>query len=141
MKILFYLLVLLLPQFLLGQDFYLHLEGQNEEETKILALFEYEKKHKSVALLIENQEQFYKKLIYSGYIDATLLSQKKSNDSSFVMQYALGVPLKYCKINCKKLNKATRQLLAISEDTITLPTPELVQFLEKYLITHFLSEI
>jgi len=133
MKILFYLLVLVLPQFLLGQDFYLHLEGQNEEETKIITLLEYEKKHKSVALLLENQEQFYKKLVYSGYIDAALLSQKKTNDSSFVMRYALGVQLKYCKISCKKLNPVTRQLLAISQDTITLPTTELVQFLEKNL--------
>lgn len=118
-------------QFSLGQHFYITIEGKSESETKTIDSLPYIKKHATVALLLEEQKRIETQLIQQGYIDTTLLLQKKSNDSSFVFQYQLGHQMKFNTIYLGGLSEREKKILQLTTDSLTLPFQETALFLNQ----------
>ena len=94
MKVLLGFILFFCFQFSLGQNFYLNIKGTSEAENKTIDSLQYESKHASVALILEEQKRFESKLTNQGFFDWLLLEQKKVNDSSFVFKYNLGSSIK-----------------------------------------------
>jgi hypothetical protein len=116
-------------QFSLGQHFYISIDGTTESETKTIDSLTYLKKHTTVALLIEEQKRFETLLTKQGYLDATLIQQKKSNDSSFVFQYRLGHQMKFNIIYIGALSEREKKILQLTTDSLSLPFTEVESFL------------
>ncbi|WP_445719811.1 hypothetical protein [Flavobacterium sp.] len=90
----------------------------------------YNKKHKSVALLLEEQKRFETKLTNQGFFDWLLLEQKKTNDSSFVFKYNIGLPVKNTTIYIGKHSEAEKLLLQLEKDTLNIATNEVENFMK-----------
>lgn len=90
----------------------------------------YNKKHKSVALLLEEQKRFETKLTNQGFFDWLLLEQKKTNDSSFVFKYNIGQSVKNTTIYIGKLSEAEKLLLQLEKDTLNIATNEVENFMK-----------
>ncbi|MFM7895376.1 MAG: hypothetical protein ACKO8L_05465 [Flavobacterium sp.] len=114
----------------MGQNFYLNIKGTTENETKTIDSLQYESKHVSVALLLEEQKRFESKLTNQGFFDWLLLEQNKVNDSSFVFKYNLGNPIKNNIINIGKLSAEEKSLLQLEKDTLTIATNEVENFMK-----------
>lgn len=130
MKLLFGFIVCLCFQFSLGQNFYLKMEGTSENENKKIDSLQYEPKHSTVALLLEEQKRFESKLTNQGFFDWLLLEQKKINDSSFVFKYNLGSSIKNNTIYIGKLSAEEKSLLQLENDTLIIATNEVENFMK-----------
>ncbi|MFN7045811.1 MAG: hypothetical protein ACK4M1_11510 [Flavobacterium sp.] len=130
MKLLFGFILFFCFQFSLGQNFYLKLEGTSKNETKNIDSLQYESKHASVAILLEEQKRFETKLTNQGYFDWLLLEQKKVNDSSFVFRYRLGESIKTNIIYIGKLLNEEKLLLQLEKDTVSITTNEIETFMK-----------
>lgn len=130
MKLLLGLLLFFWFQFSLGQNFYLNIKGTSEIENKTIDSLQYENKHASVALLLEEQKRFENKLTNQGFFDWQLLEQKKVNDSSFVFKYNLGNSIKSNTIYIGKLSAEEKSLLQLEKDTLTITTNEVENFMK-----------
>ena len=130
MKSFLLFLLLFCSQFSLGQNFYLKIKGTSETENKIIDSIQYQPKHNSVSLLLEEQKRFENKLTNLGFFDWNLLEQKKVNDSSFVFQYNLGNHIQNNTIYIGKLSKEEKQLLQLEKDTLTIAINEIENFMK-----------
>lgn len=130
MKSLLGLLLFFWFQFSLGQNFYLNIKGASEIENKTIDSLQYETKHASVALILEEQKRFENKLINQGFFDWQLLEQKKVNDSSFVFKYNLGNSIKNNTIYIGKLSAEEKSLLQLESDTLIIATNEVENFMK-----------
>lgn len=129
MKSVLNLILFLSFQFSLGQHFYITIVGASESESKTIDSLSYVKKHATVALLLEEHKRFESLLTQQGFLDAVLLQQKKSNDSSFVFQYRLGLQMKSNTIYVGALSEREKKILQFTTDSITLPFQEVAPFL------------
>ena len=120
MKLLFGFILFFCFQFSLGQNFYLTIEGTSEIEKKTIDSLQYESKHSTVALLLEEQKRFESKLTNQGFFDWLLLEQKKVNDSSFVFKYNLGNSVKSNTIYIDKLSAEEKSLLQLENNTLVI---------------------
>ncbi|MQP52135.1 hypothetical protein GFJ95_04770 [Flavobacterium sp. LMO9] len=130
MKSFLLFILLFFFQFSLGQNFYLKIEGKSENECKTIDSMLYNKKHKSVALLLEEQKRFETKLTNQGFFDWLLLEQKKTNDSSFVFKYNIGQSVKNTIIYIGKLSETEKLLLQLEKDTLNIATNEVENFMK-----------
>lgn len=130
MKLLFGFILFFCFQFSLGQNFYLTIEGTSEIEKKTIDSLQYESKHSTVALLLEEQKRFESKLTNQGFFDWLLLEQKKINDSSFVFKYNLGNSIKSNTIYIDKLSAEEKSLLQLENDTLVIATNEVENFMK-----------
>jgi len=130
MKLLLGFILFFCFQFSLGQNFYLKMEGTSETENKTIDSLQYESKHASVALLLEEQKRFESKLTNQGFFDWLLLEQKKVNDSSFVFKYKLGNSIKNNTIYIGKLSAEEKSLLQLENDSLIIATNEVENFMK-----------
>lgn len=130
MKLLFGFILFFCFQFSLGQNFYLTIHGTSEIEKKTIDSLQYESKHSTVALLLEEQKRFESKLTNQGFFDWLLLEQKKINDSSFVFKYNLGNSIKSNTIYIDKLSAEEKSLLQLENDTLVIATNEVENFMK-----------
>lgn len=131
MKLLFGFILFFCFQFSLGQNFYLTIEGTSEIEKKTIDSLQYESKHSTVALLLEEQKRFESKLTNQGFFDWLLLEQKKVNDSSFVFKYNLGNSVKSNTIYIDKLSAEEKSLLQLENDTLVIAISEIESFMKE----------
>jgi len=75
MKVLFGFILFFFFQFALGQNFYLTIKGASVRESSTIDSLPYNKKHQSVALLLEEQKRFETILTNQGFFDWLLLEQ------------------------------------------------------------------
>ncbi len=126
----FYLFIICLYfQFSLGQNYHLNIKGTSEIENKTIDSLQYEKKHTSVASILEEQKRFENKLTNQGFFDWQLLEQKKVNDSSFVFNYRLGNAIKNNTIYIGKLSAEEKSLLQVEKDTLSIATNKVENFM------------
>lgn len=130
MKSIFLFIVCFCFQFSLGQNFYLKIEGTSEIEKSTIDSLQYESKHSTVALLLEEQKRFESKLTNQGFFDWLLLEQKKVNDSSFVFKYSLGNSIKNNNIYIGKLSAEEKSLLQLENDTMVIAINEVESFMK-----------
>ncbi|MBD3724486.1 MAG: hypothetical protein IE891_06840 [Flavobacteriaceae bacterium] len=103
-----------------AQNFYLNIEGKNEDENHIIDSIGYPKKHENVAQILETQKTFENSLFAAGHFNFELSSQKKVNDSSFVFQYHLGNRISKLVIGTHKISENDKEILKITEDSISI---------------------
>ena len=108
----------------LSQNFYLKIKGENELETKQIDSLNYKSQHNLVADILKEKEKFDLKLQNNGFFEAELINQTKINDSTFVFQYKLGLPLKYIHIYLGTISKELLSILQIESDSIQLKINE-----------------
>ena len=130
MKLLFSFIVFFSIQFSLGQNFYLKIEGDSEQERKTIDSITYEFKHTSVASILTEQKRFESKLTNLGFFDWLQLEQKKINDSSFVFQYRLGNLVQTNTIYIGKLTAEEKSLLQEGNDSLIIITSEVENFMK-----------
>ena len=130
MKLLFGFILFFCFQFSLGQNFYLAIEGTSEFEKNTIDSLQYESKHSTVALLLEEQKRFESKLTNQGFFDWLLLEQKKVNDSSFVFKYNLGNSIKSNTIYIDKLSAEEKSLLQLENDTLVIAISKVESFMK-----------
>ena len=130
MKVVFLFSAFFLFQISFGQNFYLQVEGSNAFESKMIDSFAFEKSHKTVALLLEEQKRLETKFTNNGYFDWRLLKQEKINDSSFVFIYNIGKPIKNNILYIGALSDAEKKLLQIEKDTLELSTTAIEPFMK-----------
>lgn len=134
MKFIFLSIICLCFQFSLGQNFYLRIVGTSEIENNTIDSLQYESKHTSVALILEEQKRFENKLTNQGSFDWMLLEQKKVNDSSFVFKYNLGNSIKSNTIYIGKLSAEEKSLLQLENDTLIIATNEVENFMKGKIV-------
>jgi hypothetical protein len=134
MKFLFGLILCFCFQFSLGQNFYLKIAGTSEKENNTIDSLQYESKHATVALILEEQKRFESKLTNQGFFEWLLLEQKKVNDSSFVFKYSLGNSIKNNNIHIGKLSAEEKSLLQLENDTLIIATNEVENFMKSKII-------
>ena len=134
MKFLFGLILCFCFQFSLGQNFYLKIAGTSEKENNTIDSLQYESKHATVALILEEQKRFESKLTNQGFFEWLLLEQKKVNDSSFVFKYSLGNSIKNNNIYIGKLSAEEKSLLQLENDTLIIATNEVENFMKSKII-------
>ena len=130
MKSIFLFIVCLCFQFSLGQNFYLKVTGTSKKENNTIDSLQYQSKHASVALILEEQKRFESKLTNQGFFDWLLLEQNKVNDSSFVFKYSLGNIIKNNTIYIDKLSDEEKSLLQLENDTLIIATNEVENFMK-----------
>ena len=131
MKVVFLIIAFFLLQTTFGQNFYLQIDGSDAVETKIIDSIAFEKTHKTVALLLEEQKRMETKLTNNGFFEWRLLKQEKINDSSFVFTYNIGKPIKNNTIYIGNLSEEEKKLLQIEKDTIQLSTTAVERFMKE----------
>ncbi len=131
MKLLFGFILFFCFQFSLGQNFYLTIEGTSEIEKKTIDSLQYESKHSTVALLLEEQKRFESKLTNQGFFDWLLLEQKKVNDSSFVFKYNLGNSVKSNIVYIDKLSAEEKSLLQLENNTLVIAINKVESFMKE----------
>lgn len=130
MNKIWFLLLLIVTQNSIAQKFYLKIEGNSIKETHIIDSLDYNKQHKSVASILDEQKSFENKLLTNGYFTHKLLEQKKVNDSSFVFKYELNSPIKSIIIQTNNLTTEERELLSITKDSISILPSEIESWMQ-----------
>ena len=130
MKVVFLFSAFFLFQISFGQNFYLQVEGSDVFESKMIDSFAFEKSHKTVVLLLEEQKRLETKFTNNGYFDWRLLKQEKINDSSFVFIYNIGKPIKNNILYIGALSDSEKKLLQIEKDTLELSTTAIEPFMK-----------
>lgn len=124
MKIqLFIFATILFSNIIIGQNFYLKINGNSLSENKTIDSIGYKKIHSNTKSLINEYNTVSERLIKLGYIDFENKGNEKVNDSTFTFRGTLGKKIKhtYIKIetedNISFLNDA-------KQDTIKIPFEE-----------------
>lgn len=81
-----------------AQNTYLKISGQNDTESKIIDSIGYEKKHKNLKSISDENVLFLEKLNRNGYLDSKIIEKVKLNDSVFIFKYSLEKRIKYARI-------------------------------------------
>lgn len=108
----------------ISQNFYLKIEGENNFETNQIDSLKYKTQHKIVADILKEIELFDLKLQNYGFFEAELIKQIKTNDSTFVFQYKLGLPTKSIHIYIGAISEGIISILQTESDTIKLQISE-----------------
>jgi hypothetical protein len=108
----------------ISQNFYLKIEGGNNLETQQIDSLNYKSQHKLVADILKEKEIFDLRLQNNGFFEAELTKQTKTNDSTFLFQYKLGLPVKNIHIYVGKVSDDILNILQIESDSIQLKISE-----------------
>ena len=116
-----------------AQNFYLKIEGKNENENLVIDSIGYPKKYETVAQILETQKSFENSLFAAGHYNFELSSQKKVNDSSFVFQYHLGNRISKLVIGTHQISENDKEILKITEDSISILPSEVENWMNSKL--------
>lgn len=129
------LLLLIYSPVLMSQQFYMEIKGNQIAATKTIDSIGYTKANKNVASLLAAKANFENKLTLLGYFENKLLSQQKTNDSTFLFTYALGKPTKNITISFDLLSAIQKEQLNITKDSLSLSIGELESWMNNHLKT------
>ena len=117
-------------QNLFGQNFYLKITSEKENELKTIDSIGYKTKHLSVKSLLDEKNLFTKQLTQFGFYDFRELENKKENDSVFSFKFSIGKQTKSIHIYIgKNLAAGNWNLYTVKNDTLKLPFGESEAFL------------
>lgn len=128
------MMIMCLNQYGLAQIYYAKIIGSTENETKTIDSIGYSKKNNDFKKNIDTYNDLTISLQKIGYLETTLIQNRKINDSVFEYQIKLGRQTKwlYIYIGANELYK-TKMGVEIKNDTVALPFGESQAFLKKYL--------
>ncbi len=131
MKNIFLLILLLFGcRNLSAQNFYLKIIGQNESETKTIDSIPYEKKHKNLKSVTNENTLFLEKLNSKGFLDSQITENFKTNDSTLCFKYVLGKKINYARIHIgTNYTDIIPEKYKLKNDSISLEINETKDFL------------
>ena len=127
----FILLFILCNQISFGQNFYLKITSDKENETKTIDSIGYKSKHLSVKSLLDEKNLFTKQLTQFGFYDFRELESKKENDSVFSFKFSIGNQTKSIHIYIGKENEFSE--LFPDENPFQIPVAESEAFLNSII--------
>ena len=130
-KIFFIFLFIICNQFIFGQNFYLKITSEKENELKTIDSIGYKTKHSSVKNILDENVLFAKKLTQLGFYDFQELENKKENDSVFRFKYSIGKQTKSIHIYIGKKNYFSE--LLPDENPIKISVSESEAFLNSII--------
>lgn len=104
-----------------AQTLNLKIEGRTDTETKVIDSVSYKKLHDNVKSINTEADLLSGKLTRMGYLENNLLTSLKTNDSTFVYQYTLGLKTNSIQIYTTEISPDIKQLIGITKDTLILP--------------------
>lgn len=134
-----YLLYFLLLSFGItpyAQNIHLEIMGTSLTETKVIDSITYSTNHKNAKSVTDEIEKTTEKLSKIGFLETTIVTVTKLNDSSFYTKLNLGERIKSIHIYTGT-NPSLKKLLFQSNynDTIVLPYAETAAFFNRSLKT------
>ena len=114
----------------MAQNSYLQINGSNETDNKIIDSLTYIKKHVNTKSLIDEVNSFSDKLLKNGYLTSKHEQAIKVNDSTFRVNYTIGLKNKFIHIYIGK----NFELLNLKNDTLKLPLSETENFMNTTLL-------
>lgn len=114
-----------------GQNFYLKITSDKENEIKTIDSIGYKTKHLSVKSLLDEKNLFIKQLTQFGFYDFQELESKKENDSVFSFKFSIGNQTKSIHIYIGKENEFSE--LFPDENPIQIPVAESEAFLNSII--------
>ena len=118
------------PSVYLAQNSYLQINGSNETENKIIDSLTYAKKHANTKLLIDEVNSFSDKLLKNGYLTSKHEEAIKVNDSTFRINYTIGLKNKFIHIYVGE----NFELLNLKNDTLKISLSETENFMNTTLL-------
>ena len=117
-----------------AQKLHLKINGKTESETKTIDSIGYTTEHSNAKSILDESNLLSEKLIKSGYIENEIRSNKKTNDSTFVFDFALGQRTNFIHIYIGR-NSELRDLDIFEQksDTLILPFSETENFMNQTL--------
>ena len=115
-----------------SQNFYLKVEGSSLTETKVLDSIGYTKKHSNVQSIIDENKSLGNKITQAGFLASQLVKNEKTNDSTFVFYYTLGMKTQNLMIKTDLLSEELKTILGLTTDK-TIPISETESFLNTQL--------
>lgn len=116
-----------------AQQLHLKIEGISAEETKTIDSIGYQERHANTKSILDETAAFASALFKKGYFENQLLSQKKTNDSTFLFQYHLGKKTSLIHIYIGAISPSEKDLLEFNTDTLKLQTSEVEDFMNTTL--------
>lgn len=114
-----------------GQNFYLKITSDKENEIKTIDSIGYKTKHLSIKSLLDEKNLFIKQLTQFGFYDFRELESKKENDSVFSFKFSIGNQTKSIHIYIGKENEFSE--LFPDENPIQIPVAESEAFLNSII--------
>ena len=130
-RLFFILLFILCSQNHFGQNFYLKITSDKENEVKVIDSIGYKTKHSSVKSILDENTLFAKKLTQLGFYDFQKLENKKENDTVFSFKYSIGNQTK--SIHIYTGNNIEFSELLPDENPIKIPVAESEGFLNSII--------
>ncbi|MCO6146954.1 hypothetical protein [Flavobacterium sp. NRK1] len=128
-RFLFIFILFLAPFTLKAQTLYLKIEGRIDAETKIIDSISYNKIHENVKSINEETALLSNKLLKVGYLENTILTNIKTNDSTFIYKFSVGPKTKSIHIYTAQISPETKDLLSISKDTLIMSLADVENFM------------
>lgn len=122
-KIILIAFLSILPNLIIGQNFYLKICGNNKEDDKTIDSIGYKHIHNNTKSVITEYNLFSGKLIKAGFIEFQNIGNEKINDSTFNFKCVLGKKIKQVFIKVK-IEKALSFLNEYQNDTIKIAFEE-----------------
>ncbi|MUV03690.1 hypothetical protein GN157_08195 [Flavobacterium rakeshii] len=112
-----------------AQNYYLKAEGKTDTETKIIDSVGYNKSHANAKSVNDEAKKLTATLQRKGYLEAHIQDYIKTNDTTFVYSFSTGIKTNTLYIYTGKISGEEKELLNITQDTITIPLEEAESFM------------
>ena len=112
-----------------AQNLYLKAEGSTIAETKVIDSISYNTTHPDAKSVVEEIALLSEKLLRAGYLENEEINHRKVNDSVFNYTFKLGSKTNIIHIYTGQLSDFHKELLNITQDTLTLPIAETESFM------------
>lgn len=119
---------------ILAQKQYLIISSLSSDEQKSIDSTQYAKDHQDAKSVINEVNSFTEKIMQSGYIEAAIEKNEKTNDSTFNYQFRLGKRISTLYIYVSQ-NSIYKSLIAKEgeNDTLKIPINAVENFLQQTL--------
>ena len=126
MKKLFLFIIFLFCLNSFGQNLFLELKGENEDQTKVIDSVGYLKKHTNAKQIVDESNLVVEKLQKIGYLESEINKSEKVNDSTFYYKFSLGKQTRFIHIY---IGRKFAEFLELKSDSLTLRFTETESFL------------
>jgi len=117
-----------------AQKLHLKIFGKTDTETKTIDSIGYTSEYSNAKSIVDESNLLSDKLTKSGYIENQILSNKKTNDSTFVFDFSLGQQTNFIHIYIGRDSELRDlEIFEQKSDTIILPFSETENFMNQTL--------
>ncbi|WP_366184919.1 hypothetical protein [Flavobacterium ovatum] len=115
-----------------AQNFYLHIDGNTNTESKIIDSLGYSSIHKGAKSIQNEVNRISQKLSQLGFLENNIHSLDKKNDSTYTSLLIIGKQIKSVHIYIGE-NSELNRFISQNQDSIFIPFPDVENFLNQTL--------